>query len=367
MHSAQLSVSAQCLRACGAWWALQGPKSHGGEQNIANLPPGNCREWSEDPEPAHLSIPVPLPWERTFPPTDHRRKQSPACTRVPMGKSVASSTQGSPWPQQRCSHLWPSSPFPECISHPKWQISDNCHVKGQQIILGFPQGESSVLVWGVSPLLSFPCLLFIVIFPSWGRKAPFRGVFPPNPAAFPCPQVLNVTPAQDAPCLPGTGSDDDGHPDGAPSSLPRQPTGECPPCPHPPKIPSHCSMGSAVRWLWRQFEWRFDWFYGIFGKPSQGKRDFIYSVAPRSRITSFPSVITELVIVRKGIWSKRNSASAPQCAGCGDLGSGKVGFWGWPSSLQPIPSFWGANLYFWFGLLRLNVDDPDVALNWYCV
>lgn len=84
--------------------------------------------------------------------------------------------------------------------------------------------------------LSFPFLLsyLFFIFPFWGRKALFQGVFPPNPAAFPCPQVLNVTPAQDAPCLPGAGSDDDGHPDGAPSSLPRQPTGECPPAPSSP-------------------------------------------------------------------------------------------------------------------------------------
>lgn len=55
-----------------------------------------------------------------------------------------------------------------------------------------------------------------------------------------------MTPTQDAPCLPGAGSDDDGHPDGAPSSLPRHPTGECPHL-HPPKnsvtpSPAHLLM-----------------------------------------------------------------------------------------------------------------------------
>lgn len=61
---------------------------------------------------------------------------------------------------------------------------------------------------------------------------------------FSRPQVLHVTPTQDAPCLPGTGSDDDGHPDGAPSSLPRHPTGECPPAPmgssRPLATPNSC-------------------------------------------------------------------------------------------------------------------------------
>jgi len=58
-----------------------------------------------------------------------------------------------------------------------------------------------------------------------------RGRSPLIQRHFSHPQVLDVTPTQDAPCLPGAGSDNDGHPDGAPSSLPRHPTGECPPAP----------------------------------------------------------------------------------------------------------------------------------------
>lgn len=69
--------------------------------------------------------------------------------------------------------------------------------------------------------LSFPSLFFFPHFP-WD-------FFPSIQWRSSYLQVLDVTPTQDAPCLPGTGVDDDGHPDGAPSSLPRHPTGECPP------------------------------------------------------------------------------------------------------------------------------------------
>lgn len=86
----------------------------------------------------------------------------------------------------------------------------------------------------MSPLLPVP-----FFFPLRGIF--LRGRFPLIQQHFSRPQVLDVTPTQDAPCLPGTGSDDDGHPDGAPSSLPRHPTGECPPSTHGPLVtPNSC-------------------------------------------------------------------------------------------------------------------------------
>lgn len=121
-------------------------------------------------------------------------------------------------------------------------------------------------------------------------------------------------------------------------------------------LPVQCRY-FAVKCLLRQFEWHFDWFYGTFGNPSRGKKDFIYNVAPRGQITSFPSVITELVIIRTGICSKRNSDRAPQRAGCGDLGFTEVRFWGRSHSSQPTANFWGVNLYFWFGVQWPSFGD----------
>lgn len=128
-------------------------------------------------------------------------------------------------------------------------------------------------------------------------------------------------------------------------------------------LPVQCRY-FAVKCLLRQFEWHFDWFYGTFGNPSQGKKDFIYNVAPRGQITSFPSVITELVIIRTGICSKRNSDRAPQRAGCGDLGFTEVRFWGRSHSTQPTANFWGVNLYFWFGVQWPSVETECEWSGW---
>lgn len=117
-------------------------------------------------------------------------------------------------------HQWPSSFHPWCIPYPNPQIPNN-HQITITIIEELRRRVSSrvwvvELVWGASLLL---CILLIF---------PFQGGSPLIQQHFSCLQVLDVTPTQDAPCLPGTGSDDDGHPDSAPSSLPRHPTGECP-------------------------------------------------------------------------------------------------------------------------------------------